>query len=113
MSDGLIYVGSILPKTLPSKANGCIRSALMYLASVWCLGEAADRRSTVTLAFGLLGVLVIVWGGRHDAQLLVVHYTDTGVGGSPLESGLAGMSAVSRGGPVDGTFGSVSAGPIP
>jgi len=44
----------------------------MYLASVWWLGESADRRSTVTLFLGVFGVLVIVWGGRHEAQLFVV-----------------------------------------
>jgi len=45
----------------------------MYLASVWWLGEAADRRSSVALAVGLLGIAVILagtWGG--GGQLLVV-----------------------------------------
>jgi DME family drug/metabolite transporter len=44
----------------------------MYLASIWLLGEAADRRSSVALAFGLAGVAAIVAGGWHDAQLGVV-----------------------------------------
>jgi drug/metabolite transporter (DMT)-like permease len=34
----------------------------MYLASVWWLGEPADRRSSVTLAVGLLGIAVILVG---------------------------------------------------
>jgi drug/metabolite transporter (DMT)-like permease len=34
----------------------------MYLASVWLLGEPADRRSSVTLAVGLCGIAVIVTG---------------------------------------------------
>jgi drug/metabolite transporter (DMT)-like permease len=44
----------------------------MYLASVWLLGEPADRRSSVTLAIGLAGIAVIVWGGWQEAQLLVI-----------------------------------------
>ena len=34
----------------------------MYLASVWCLGEPADRRSSVTLAIGLAGIGLIIYG---------------------------------------------------
>src|SRR5205807_2150316 len=44
----------------------------MYLASVWWLGEPADRRSSAALVWGLLGVAVIVWGGWQDAQLPIV-----------------------------------------
>jgi drug/metabolite transporter (DMT)-like permease len=44
----------------------------MYLASVWWLGEPADRRSSVALAFGLLGIGVIVWAGSHEADLTVI-----------------------------------------
>jgi drug/metabolite transporter (DMT)-like permease len=44
----------------------------MYLASVWWLGEPADRRSSGALAFGLCGVAVIVWGGWQEEQLAVV-----------------------------------------
>ncbi len=44
----------------------------MYLASVWWLKEPADRRSSVALAIGIVGIAVIVWGGRQEAQLLVV-----------------------------------------
>src|SRR5262249_54872732 len=35
----------------------------MYLASVWWLGEPADRRSSVSLVVGLVGIAVIIWGG--------------------------------------------------
>jgi drug/metabolite transporter (DMT)-like permease len=34
----------------------------LYLASVWWLGEPADRRSSITLAVGLLGIGVILSG---------------------------------------------------
>jgi drug/metabolite transporter (DMT)-like permease len=44
----------------------------MYLASVWLLGEPADRRSSVALVIGLAGVAIIVAGGWGEAQLDVV-----------------------------------------
>jgi drug/metabolite transporter (DMT)-like permease len=34
----------------------------MYLASIWLLGEPADRRSSVTLGVGLLGIAAIASG---------------------------------------------------
>lgn len=53
----------------------------MYLASIWWLGEPADRRSSLALGVGLLGIAVIVIRGWTDAQLDVI-----GIG---LGSGLA------------------------
>jgi DME family drug/metabolite transporter len=44
----------------------------MYLASVWWLGEPPDRRSFAALSIGLLGIGIIVWGGRQEAQLKVI-----------------------------------------
>src|SRR5207244_4412917 len=44
----------------------------MYLASVWWLGEPPDRRSFAALLIGILGIGVIVWGGRQEAQLDVI-----------------------------------------
>ena len=44
----------------------------MYLAAVFWLGEPADRRSTITLGFGLLGIAVIVVGGGMEGELLVI-----------------------------------------
>jgi drug/metabolite transporter (DMT)-like permease len=44
----------------------------MYLASIWWLGEPADRRSSVALLGGMLGVGVIVVGGWQDDQLQIV-----------------------------------------
>jgi drug/metabolite transporter (DMT)-like permease len=44
----------------------------MYLASVWLMGERADRRNLVALVGGLLGVGIIICGGWKDAQLPVV-----------------------------------------
>jgi drug/metabolite transporter (DMT)-like permease len=44
----------------------------MYLASVWWLGEKADRRNTVALCIGLAGVAIIVQGGWQNEDLGVV-----------------------------------------
>src|SRR5438034_2448053 len=44
----------------------------MYLASVWWLGEPPDRRSFAALWIGVLGIGIIVWGGRREAQLHVI-----------------------------------------
>ncbi len=44
----------------------------MYLASVWWLGEAPDRRSFAALWISLVGIGIIVWGGRMEAQLDVI-----------------------------------------
>ena len=55
-----------------------------------------------------------VFDVEGGTQLLIVYYTDTGVGGPPLAAGMAGVSAVSTtGGPVDGNFGPVGAEPLP
>jgi drug/metabolite transporter (DMT)-like permease len=44
----------------------------MYLASICWLGEAADRRSSVTLIVGLAGIAIIIAGGWDSADLLVI-----------------------------------------
>jgi DME family drug/metabolite transporter len=44
----------------------------MCLASVWLLGESLDRRSAVALAFGLLGIAIIIAGGWEPTQLVVM-----------------------------------------
>jgi DME family drug/metabolite transporter len=44
----------------------------MYLASIWWLGEQAQRRSTVALAIGLAGIGFIIWGSWQPAQLVVI-----------------------------------------
>ncbi|MCI0639587.1 MAG: DMT family transporter [Gemmataceae bacterium] len=44
----------------------------MYLASVFLLGEKADWRGAVTLAFGLLGIAVIMFGGWEEGEPVVV-----------------------------------------
>jgi DME family drug/metabolite transporter len=44
----------------------------MYLASIFLLGEAADRRATIALAVGLLGIAVIVIGGWEGGQISTV-----------------------------------------
>ncbi|HJT77766.1 MAG TPA: DMT family transporter [Gemmataceae bacterium] len=44
----------------------------MYLASVWLLGERADRRNLTALGIGLAGVAVIVGGGWQAGELATV-----------------------------------------
>jgi drug/metabolite transporter (DMT)-like permease len=44
----------------------------MYLACVLLLGERTDRRSSVALVFGLLGIGVIALGGEMQSQLSTV-----------------------------------------
>jgi drug/metabolite transporter (DMT)-like permease len=44
----------------------------MYLASIWWLGEPPDRRSSIALGTGILGVAIIVAGTWEEGQLLVV-----------------------------------------
>lgn len=44
----------------------------LYLASVFLLGEPADRRSSLSLAIGLAGIAIIVFGGWTQGELLVV-----------------------------------------
>jgi drug/metabolite transporter (DMT)-like permease len=44
----------------------------MILASLFWLGEPVDRRSLWAVLVGSLGIGVIVWGGRQEAQLGIV-----------------------------------------
>jgi drug/metabolite transporter (DMT)-like permease len=44
----------------------------MYAASVWWLGEAADRRNLAALLAGAAGIAVIIAGGWQEAQLGVI-----------------------------------------
>lgn len=44
----------------------------MYLASVWWLGEAPDRRNLAALVIGIIGIGVIFAGGWQGGQLKVV-----------------------------------------
>jgi drug/metabolite transporter (DMT)-like permease len=44
----------------------------VFVASVFWLGEPPDRRSLWALLIGLVGIGVIVWGGRQDAQLGII-----------------------------------------
>ncbi|MBI1918941.1 MAG: EamA family transporter [Planctomycetes bacterium] len=44
----------------------------LYLASVWWLGEAPDRRNFTALFVAAVGVALILLGGWQDAQLGVV-----------------------------------------
>src|SRR5205809_7548979 len=41
---------------------------VLYLASVFWLGEPVDRRGTIALGIGLLGIAVIVAGGWEGGQ---------------------------------------------
>ena len=44
----------------------------MYIASIYLLGEPADRRGGISLAVGMIGIVVIIWGGWRDAQVSVI-----------------------------------------
>ena len=44
----------------------------MYLASIFLLGEPADRRSTLALLFGMAGIGVIITGGWEGGRLTTV-----------------------------------------
>jgi drug/metabolite transporter, DME family len=44
----------------------------MYLASIFWLGEPADRRSTIALCIGLSGIAIIVVGGWDGGQLSTI-----------------------------------------
>jgi drug/metabolite transporter (DMT)-like permease len=44
----------------------------MYLASVYWLGEPADRRSSVALIAGLAGIGIILYGGWQSAQVATI-----------------------------------------
>ena len=44
----------------------------MYLASIWWLGERPERRSSIALLIGMLGIAVIIVGGWDGGQLLTI-----------------------------------------
>ena len=44
----------------------------VYLAGIWWLGEKPDRRSTVAIAAGMLGIAVILSGGWSGERLDVI-----------------------------------------
>jgi drug/metabolite transporter (DMT)-like permease len=46
----------------------------VYLAGIWWFGERPDRRSTVAVAAGMLGVAVILSGGWQGERLDVIGY---------------------------------------
>jgi hypothetical protein len=75
-----------------------------------------DRARGYFLQFDVVGnqLTARVFDVQGGTQLLVVNYTDTGDGGPPFTSGVAGVTAVSTtGGLVDATFGPVGATAIP
>jgi DME family drug/metabolite transporter len=44
----------------------------LYLVSIFCLGETADRRGTLSLFIGLVGIAVIIGGGWQEGELAIV-----------------------------------------
>ncbi|MFO0863829.1 MAG: DMT family transporter [Gemmataceae bacterium] len=44
----------------------------MWLASVFLLGEPADRRGTISLLIGMTGIGIIIAGGWEQGELLVI-----------------------------------------
>jgi len=61
----------------------------MYLASLWLLGEPADRRSSLTLALGLLGIAVIASGPFWVQRQAAADEDQLPVLGIALGSGVA------------------------
>src|SRR5207248_7302669 len=68
----------------------------MYLASVWWLGEPADRRSFAALVVGAAGIGIIIAGGWQEAQLGVVAL---GLGSGVTYAGVLLCLRVLRGAP--------------
>jgi DME family drug/metabolite transporter len=66
----VFYVSAM---TLGTAANAIFlqytASMWMYLACIWFLGERPERRNTIALVVGLLGIGVILWGGWQESQL--------------------------------------------
>jgi drug/metabolite transporter (DMT)-like permease len=66
----------VLAMALGSAANAILLQYTapmwMYLASVWWLGERADRRSSVSLAIGLAGIAIIIAGAGGEAGMAVI-----------------------------------------
>ncbi|MSU77642.1 MAG: hypothetical protein EXS16_06050 [Gemmataceae bacterium] len=73
---GLMNATFISAQSLGTSANAILlqNSApmWMYLVSIYWLGEKADRRSTICLFLGMLGIGLIIAGGWTDGELLVV-----------------------------------------
>ena len=73
---GLMNATFISAQSLGTSANAILlqNSApmWMYLVSIYWLGEKADRRSTICLLLGMLGIGLIIAGGWTDGELLVV-----------------------------------------
>lgn len=44
----------------------------LYLAGVWFLRERAERRGLISLAVGMLGIGLIVWGGWQGEQGMIL-----------------------------------------
>jgi DME family drug/metabolite transporter len=44
----------------------------MYLASIWWLGERPERRSSIALLIGMLGIAVIIVSGWDGGQLVTI-----------------------------------------
>ena len=66
----VFYVSAM---TLGTAANAIFlqytASMWMYLACIWFLGERPERRNTIALVVGLLGIGVILWGGWQESQM--------------------------------------------
>lgn len=73
---GLMNASFISAQALGSSANAILlqNSApmWMYLVSIYWLGEKADRRGTICLILGMLGIGLIIAGGWTEGEMLVV-----------------------------------------
>ncbi len=73
---GLMNASFISAQALGTSANAILlqNSApmWMYLVSIYWLGEKPDRRGTICLFLGMLGIGLIIAGGWTEGELLVV-----------------------------------------
>jgi len=75
-SFALMNVTFVSAMALGSAANASVLQYTapmwMYLASVWWLGEQAERSNFIALTIGLIGIGVIFFGGWQEGQLAII-----------------------------------------
>ena len=108
-SAGIDFAAGVLQ--VVKVVNGPVKFVLSTDASQGSQPPLTDLARSYFFQFDVVGnqLTARVFDGEGGTQLLIVNYTDTGVGGPPLTSGMAGVGAVSTGGRVDATFGPIRA----
>lgn len=96
-------------------SGGPVKIALSTDTSQGSQPPLTDLARGYFLQFDIVGnqLTARLFDVKGGTQLLVVNYTDTGDGGPPLESGMAGVFALATGGLLGSTFGPVGATAIP